>query len=96
MDLIALLNLVVRKLRALAMSSDIQALLDGTISTAAYAAFLSHAGLYVAMTTSLLARAAEQMSRLGHNPEIARRLAQKADVEAGHADWALNDLERSQ
>ena len=67
-------------------------ILDGTTDLAGYVQFLSQTYHYVRWTRPLLARAGEQLRRLGRYPALAELFAVKAREEAGHEQWALADL----
>jgi pyrroloquinoline quinone (PQQ) biosynthesis protein C len=91
--LIDALNQELQKLLAALDANPIaRRLYEGTVSKAEYVDFLIQSFHYVIHTETLLARAAEQLLRLGQHPDIAHFFAQKATEERGHAEWIILDL----
>jgi pyrroloquinoline quinone (PQQ) biosynthesis protein C len=68
-----------------------QKLIEGSLSAPFYKGLLVQVTKYVAESANLLGEAGRQLAE--REPELSRLLLQKAPEEAGHQNWAYNDLD---
>lgn len=89
---IRLLEIARQGMRRLDRHPGSRALMEGTLSGPAYAAYLCQVVHQVSGSEAMLADAGQRLRQSGAHPHLAALLCGKAPEERGHDVWALEDL----